>query len=237
MTQDILKPFAHCQTCPVSQHNAFKTLPEQVLKDFSSCKSNTHYKRKQIIFYQGQNPYGVYCIGKGKIKESQTTSQGKSYLVRISQPGDLLGQHSFLTREAHSVTAEAMEDSVVCFLDQTIFNQVLQSHPKFSVQLLALLSKELQITVNRSVVLAYSSLPERMAELLLNLNYHFGTVENDGLYLINIIITRKELASMLGSTVESVVRELSRLKHRDILCDDNKHMVIKKIDALHALVR
>ena len=101
---------------------------------------------------------------------------------------------------------------------------------------MALLSKELQMTVNKSVVLAYNSLPERMAELLLTLNHHFGEVEKEGRYL-NIAITRKELASMLGSTVESVVRELSSLKQRNILSDQNKHMVIRKIDTLHAMVR
>ncbi len=235
MAQDILKPFSDCQACPVSSINPFKDLPEQVLQDFNACKSNTHYKRRQTIFHQGQKPYGVYCIGKGKIKESLMTSQGKNYLARISQPGELLGYHAFLTHEAHTLTAEAMEDSVVCFLDQALFNQVLQSHPKFSIQLLQMLSKELKITLERSVVLAYSNLPERMAALLLNLNHHFGVADKEGLSL-NIKITRKEIASMLGSTVESVVRELSRLKRKNILSDNNKQLVIKKIDALQALI-
>lgn len=236
MDQDFPKQFEHCRTCPVSRYNPFKDLPQQVLQDFSACKSSTDYKRKQALFHQGQKPYGVYCIGKGKIKESMTTNHGKNYLVRISQPGDLLGYHSFLSQEAHTVTAEALEDSWVCFVDQSVFKEVLQGHPKFTIQLLALLSQELKINLERSVVLAYNTLPERMAELLLTLNNTFGETSKEGAYL-DITITRKELASMLGTTIESVVRELTRLKHRGILVDSNNHMVIKKIDALHALIR
>lgn len=120
MSSLIPPQFAHCGSCPVSRINPFKALPDNVLKAFSACKSSTMYKRKQAIFHQGQNPYGIYCVAQGKIKESVGTSQGKSYIVRISQPGDLLGYHSFLRKEAYDVTAEVMEDSIVCFLDQTV---------------------------------------------------------------------------------------------------------------------
>lgn len=223
-------------TCPLSQDNPLKELPEEVLEEFEMGKTTTHYKRGQVVFHEGQNPYGVYCMTSGKVKLTKYTPQGKSYIARIANSGDLLGYRSFLTHETYSATAETLEDSSICFLDKTIFLKALQNHPQFALQLLTKLGEDLKAAEDKARDLAYRSVQERLAELLLTLKESFGEEMENNQIKLNVQMTREEMASMLGTTVETTVRQLTLLKQKGILILNKKHLIIKDLDALYEVI-
>ncbi len=208
------------------------SLPEEILREFNNSKNTRIYKPGQVIFHEEHRPHGVYCVEKGKIKLTKYTPDGKTYIARIAKAGDLLGYRAFLTHEPYSATAEVIEEATVCFIEREIFMQALQRHPGFSLQLLEQLGSDLREAENRARDLAYKSVPERLAELLLAMRESFGEPLPDGAVRLDIRLTREELASMLGTTVETTVRNLTRFKQKNLIGFDKKDIILKDISGL-----
>ena len=112
----------------------------------------------------------------------------------------------------------------------------MQNHPAFALQLLTKLGEDLKAAEDKARDLAYRSVQERMAELLLTLKDSFGENIDDGTIRINVQMTREEMASMLGTTVETTVRQLTQFKQKGILLLDKKELVIKDLDALYQVI-
>ncbi|HEY9840635.1 MAG TPA: Crp/Fnr family transcriptional regulator [Candidatus Obscuribacterales bacterium] len=207
-------------------------MPAEILNEFNASKNARSYKPGQIIFYEDNNPFGVYCVEKGTVKLTKYTPEGKTYIARIAKAGDLLGYRAFLTHEPYSATAEVMEEATVCFIEREVFMKALQKYPGFSLHLMEQLGADLKSAENRARDLAYKSVPERLAELLLALKESFGTVLPDGSVRLDIKLTREELASMLGTTVETTVRNLTRFRQKKLIAFEKKDIVLKNIRGL-----
>lgn len=208
------------------------SLPEEILREFNNSRNTRVYKSGQVIFHEEHSPHGVYCVEKGKIKLTKYTPDGKTYIARIAKAGDLLGYRAFLTHEPYSATAEVIEEATVCFIEREVFMQALQRNPGFSLLLLEQLGSDLREAENRARDLAYKSVPERLAELLLAMRESFGEPMPDGAVRLDIRLTREELASMLGTTVETTVRNLTRFKQKNLICFDKKDIILMDISGL-----
>ncbi|MGV3526218.1 MAG: Crp/Fnr family transcriptional regulator [Candidatus Sericytochromatia bacterium] len=207
-------------------------LPQEVLEGFNATKTARVYKSGQIIFYEDNKPFGVYCVERGKIKLTKYTAEGKTYIARIAKAGDLLGYRAFLTNQTYSASAEVLEDATVCFIDRDSFMRALQHSPGFALQMMERLGSDLKASENRARDLAYKSVPERLAELLLTMKESFGSPEADGQIRLDIRLTREEIASILGTTVETTVRNLTRFKQRNLITYDKKDILIKDVKGL-----
>lgn len=221
-----------CPSCEVRCLNSLSGLPDEILEEFNSLKNERIYKPGQIIFYEDNKPFGVYCISKGTVKLTKYTPDGKTYIARISKAGDLLGYRAFLTHEPYSATAEVIEEAKICFIERDVFMRALQKYPSFSMQMLEQLGSDLRHAEDRARDLAYKSVPERLAELLLTMKESFGQTRSDGSVCLDIKLTREEIASMLGTTVETTVRNLTRFKQNDLISFDKKLIVLKDIKGL-----
>ena len=84
-------PSIRCQTCGHRKESVFCDLSAEHLQEIDKAKTTNHYKRQQIIFYEGNQPYGLYCICSGKIKVFKVDEQGHQQIVRLAGPGDILG--------------------------------------------------------------------------------------------------------------------------------------------------
>lgn len=220
-----------CEHCQARHTNPLRNLSHEQLKELSSCKLAHSYKPGQVIFYEGNRPFGVYCLEKGKVKLTKYTPDGKSYIVRLAKAGDLLGYRSFLTNEAYSATAEVIEEATVCFLDRNLFLQSLRKNPSFALEMLEQLGTDLKQAEDKARDMAYKSVPERLAELLLTLKKSYGEETDEGIKL-DIRLTREELASMLGTTIETTVRNLTRFKEKELISFDKKNIVLRNIRGL-----
>jgi CRP-like cAMP-binding protein len=220
-----------CEHCQVRHLSPMRNLSSEQIQELSQCKLAHGYKAGQIIFYEGNRPFGVYCLEKGKVKLTKYTPDGKSYIVRLARAGDLLGYRSFLTNEPYSATAEVIEEATVCFLERNSFLQSLRQNPSFALDMLEQLGSDLKQAEDKARDLAYKSVPERLAELLLTLKESYGEETEAGVKL-DIRLTREELASMLGTTIETTVRNLTRFKEKELISFDKKNIILRNIHGL-----
>lgn len=220
-----------CRLCRSFERGIFSGLSEKALRILEQCKTANHYKRKQIVFYEGNPVVGVYCLQSGQVKLYKTASDGKQKIVKIAHGGDVLGYSALFTETPHLVTAEVMEEADICFLDKAKFLSVLQANPTVSLKLLGQLSHELNRLEGEVVDLAYKSVRVRLAEFLLALKQSCGVYEDDA-WRLQITLSREELAQALGTTVETVVRLLSEFRADGLILVDKKSLFIRHPEKL-----
>lgn len=197
----------------------------------SSEKSCSIYKKGQIIFNEGNKPGGVFCVNKGKIKIYQTGEEGKEQILRLVKEGDILGYRSLISGEAYSATASVMEEAIVCFIPKRTFFDFLQTNSDLSSSMMQLLSHDLKEAETRLTGLAQKPVRERMAESLLMLSEFYGT-DKEG--AINAVISREDIANIVGTATETTIRILSDFKNEKLIELTGKKI---KIINQHGLIK
>ena len=200
-----------CITCESRSFGVFCALDESGLEEFNRNKTTNTYKKSQIIFYEGNNAFGLYCIYSGRVKLYKTGTDGRQQIVRIAGPGDIVGYRSLFVDEPYHATAEALEDAVICCLDKNSFFPVLAKHPELALTIIKKLAAELRSAEDLATSIAQKSVRERMAELLLMLKETYGKPTKRGV-LIDLELTREEMGEMIGMTQETAIRLLSEFK-------------------------
>jgi CRP-like cAMP-binding protein len=210
-----------CDKCVSKNKGIFCDLEEVALADVSHNKVMNTYKKGQDIFLQGNPSFGLYCINSGKIKITKTGSDGKESIVRIASAGDVLGHRSLFTHENYSATATTLEDTTICFIDKKYIYNALKKEPSIALNLIQKLSREMGSAEEKSASLSKKSVKERLCELLINLKTSYGIVEGDRTRL-DIKLTREEMASMIGTSVETVIRFMTELKDEGMIVQEGK---------------
>lgn len=214
-----------CANCQSRTKGIFCHLEGEALEDISHHKVMNSYKRGQSIFFQGNPPFGLYCVSSGKIKISQTGNDGKESIVRIAGPGDVLGHRSLFSDQNYSATATVIEDASICFLDKRYIFKAITDQPTVSLSLIQRLSREMGSAEARSAAMAQKNVRERLAEVLLMLKSTYGVKEGSR-WRLDIKLTRDELASMVGTANETVIRFISEFKDDGILEQDGKTLYV-----------
>ena len=199
--------------------------------EFDKLKTSNTYKRKQIVFYEGNMPYGLHCIYSGKVKVYKTGSEGREQIVRIAGPGDILGYRALFANEPYSATAEALEDAMICFIDKNAFFPILAKNPGTALNIIKKLSVELREAEDKVKDFAQKSARERMAELLLMLQTTYGKKTSKG-PVIDLLLSREEMADMIGTTQETAIRLLSEFKSDKMIDMDGRKITILDAPAL-----
>jgi CRP-like cAMP-binding protein len=205
-----------CEHCPAGYNKYFTSLDKADLQYLNEEKSTNSYKKGQSIFEEGQKSIGIYCVREGKIKVFKNGQDGREHITRVVLPGEFLGLKALLSGNEHSVSSVSIEDSVICFISKTDFFQLMIKYPEFTRSLILILSKLLEEAETRMLSLAYKPVRERLAETLLFLFNSFypktGKSPKDYLNL-----TRIELANIIGTAPETVIRLLSEFKEEKLI--------------------
>jgi CRP-like cAMP-binding protein len=216
----------NCENCPSREIGIFCDLEKAAIKNVSQNKVMNLYKKGQTIFFQGNPPFGLYCIASGKIKVSKTGNDGKESIIRIASSGDVLGHRSLFSKENYSATATVIEDAAVCFLDKDYIYSTLKSDFSVALHLIEKLSQGMGAAEKRNASLSNKNARERLAELLLSFCKSYGTEEHDGRIKIDIKLNRDEMASMVGTAHETIIRLISEFKQEKILEQEGKVIFI-----------
>lgn len=205
--QDISIPL--CDKCSHESGSIFKHLTpdEMVILNFE--KDFRQYKRGDILYQEGNRISGFFCINSGIIKVFKTGFDGKEQIIRFAKPGDIIAYRSVLSNELACTSAKVIEDCNVCFIPSEILIQFIKSNSTFSLELLKLACHELGEANSFITDIAQKTVRERLAEILLLLVHEFGLDEE---HYLNISLTREELANIVGTATESVIRLLSEFK-------------------------
>jgi CRP-like cAMP-binding protein len=225
-----------CMTCKSREKSALSEMPIDVMEELNKTRVTNVYKKGQTIFYEGNKPYGVYCMTSGKVKLVKHAPDGKNFIVKLAKAGDLLGYRAFFTNELYSSTAEVLEDSVICFIDKEKFFELIKKYPPFSLKLLAMMGHDIKCAEENSRDMAYKSSQERIVEMILSLNDVYGQINDDETSKVDIQLSRDELASLIGTTTETTVRLLTWLKEKQLISMKSKYIFINDLNGLKNLV-
>ena len=205
-----------CQICKLKKAGFFCQLSSQALKDLDSLKSSSAYPEGAVLFMEKQDARGVFLLCEGEVKLTISSSEGKTLILRIAKPGEILGLVSTLSAKPYEVTAETLRPCHVVFIRRADFMRLAAQHHEFLQGVVRQLSSNYQNACEqlRTVGLS-SSAPEKLARMLLEWS---AEARNNGqAATIKMPLTHEEIAELIGSSRETVTRTLSEFKSRRLL--------------------
>jgi CRP/FNR family transcriptional regulator len=164
----------------------------------------------------------------GKVKVYKNNVQGKEFIIYIAKPGDFLGYRALLSEDFYKATATVLEDAKICFIPKESFFEVLQKNPVFMRRVVQAVCNEMGIMEEKLAELAHKSVRERLAANLLMLKETYG-MEGEESTLIELALSREDLASIVGTATETVIRLLSEFKTDGLIAFEGKK--IRVLDA------
>lgn len=225
--QDIEVPL--CNKCSLESGSIFKYLTAEENDQLNFEKDFRQYKRGSLLYQEGNRISGFFCINSGIIKVFKTGFDGKEQIIRFAKKGDIIAYRSVLSNELACTSAKVIEDCQVCFIPSEILISFIKTNPAYALELLKLACHELGEANSFITDIAQKTVRERLAEVLLFLVADFGI---DDEQFLNISLTREELANLVGTATESVIRLLSEFKS-DKLVELNGRKI--KITDTHGL--
>jgi CRP/FNR family transcriptional regulator, polysaccharide utilization system transcription regulator len=215
-----------CTSCNSLNKSFFAHLSKNDLFDISEKKSTVSYKKGQTIFTAGTRPNGIYCMKKGKIKLYKIGPYGKEQIIRFVLPGDTFGMRSVLCDKNYTATAVTIEDSTVCFIHKNEFQSLLMKYPAINSQIISTLSQMLEDSQNKVTSLAQKPVRERLAETLITLNKIFQEENTSSETNSVITLTRQDLANLVGTATETIIRLLSEFKSENMISIKGRKITI-----------
>jgi CRP/FNR family transcriptional regulator len=225
----------NCQTCKIRKSNFFCQLTPRAAKDFDSIKSGSAYPERAVLFLENQDPRGVFVLCEGEVKLSISSSAGKTLILRVAKPGEILGLMAILSGKPYEVTAETLRPCQIAFVRRDDFLRFVAQHPEASQGMVRQLSSNYHGACEqlRTVGLSVSA-AERLARLLLA--WSTGAEETDLGTRITLPLTHEEIAEFIGSTRETVTRTLSDFRNRHLVTVNGSTLLISNRAALENLV-
>ncbi len=200
--------------CLVRSNSIFKHLTKEELDLVNFDKTDEQFKRGSVIYRESSRINGCYCICKGTIKVFKTGIDGKEQIIRFAQPGDIIGFRSVLSNELACTTAEVLDDAATCYIPSETLIKLVRGNGDFSMELMQITCKELGEANAYITDIAQKTVRERLAEILIHLKNDFGLDDNN---VLQISLTREELANIVGTATESVIRLLSEFKQDQLI--------------------
>jgi CRP-like cAMP-binding protein len=211
----------NCDVCPYRQQCFFSSLEKSARKEWKDLRVANRFEAGDVVFYDGEKPNGLYVVCTGKAKTYKTSRTGQQMITRMLGPGQLLGYRSLLAEENYSGSSEALQESVVSFIDQAAFDKFLHTNPQAAMALLKKLAQDVRESQDKAMDIVHKPAKARVSDALLRMMH-----PNGHKHPVVTGIKRKEIAEMAGLTVETTVRVLAELEERGIIKREEKAIVI-----------
>lgn len=177
-------------------------------------RNTNHYKKKQIIYSEGNHPYRLMYILSGKVKTFKTNTDGKELTVGLYKEGEFLGYTALLEGTTYRETAEAIDDTEIAVIPAEEFNNLLHGSREVMQKFIQLLASNVAEKEEQLLGLAYNSLRKRVADSLITLQNKY---RDDSDASFSIHISREDLANIAGTATESLIRTLSDFKAEKLI--------------------
>lgn len=222
-----------CRDCIVRSSTCFSDLIKEDMDELVTQKISTVYKKGQTIFHEGMMPTGIYCLHRGRIKIAKHGADGKEQIVRFVLEGGLLGIRALMGGRNYSASATTLEESIVCYIDQKTFFKLTTKYPDISHCVMNLICTLLEEAESKMTSLAQKPVRERLAEGLLILDDLFnkpGACRSNEDH--TILLSREDLANIVGTATETVIRLLSEFKDEKLIDTDGRKIILLNKDGL-----
>ena len=224
----------NCQSCKMRANGFFCQLSPAAMTDFNKIKSPAAYPAGAVLFLEKQDPRGVFVLCAGQVKLSISSSGGKTLILRIAKPGEILGLMATMSGIPYEVTAETLHPCQIAYVRRDDFLCFMGKHPEVYQgavrQLSTLYSGACEQL--RTVGLSASA-PEKLARVLLEWSADPKDAQRSA--QIKLPLTHEEIAEFIGTTRETVTRTLSEFKNRQLVSLQGSTLMISNRPALETI--
>jgi len=228
-TLHVLQPVSASASCPVSFLDGLSGSKQSL----DRMTRETSYAGETVLFMEGQSSPGVMVIVSGKVKLSTASADGRTLVVRMAGPGEVLGLSATVVGRPCELTAGTLEPTRIKIIPRESFKQWLRVHPELAFQIAQELAEEYNNTCQqlRSMLLSHTA-TQRLARTLLQLVRNGGPGnEVRGPFSL----THHEIAEMIGSSRETVTRLLSGFRHKGMIEIEDSTLIVRDREALRQL--
>jgi CRP-like cAMP-binding protein len=180
------------------------------LKALIAGRKIRQIKKKQVLYYEGDHPQGIYLVIEGTIRTFKMAEDGRELMMGLYKADDFLGVNALLLDESFTETAEAVDDAAVCLLPKEGIITLVNKYPEITLEFIKILANNIREKEDQLLELAYNSVRKRLAQTLVRLSKQFTDPSQ-------FKISRDELASMAGMATETVSRTLSDFKDEKLI--------------------
>jgi CRP/FNR family transcriptional regulator len=232
--REVFREQQKCSVCDAHREGYFCDFTGQAMGDFEAIKVTRMYPKGSMMFAQGQPANGVYIVCQGRAKLSIYSQDGKTVILRVVQPGDVLGLSATMSDRTHHATAQAVEGCQVNFVSKAAFNNFLKTNPVAALRTIEQLNKnyERACVQIRSLALSNSA-GEKLARLFLSWTRRNGNGHST--CELRLGFTHEEIGSMIGASRETVTRLLKEFKRRGLIEVNGPNVTICDAHRLEAM--
>jgi CRP/FNR family transcriptional regulator, cyclic AMP receptor protein len=205
-----------CRKCPYRRDAFFCQFDGSTLKEFDAITSVAGYPPEAVLFMEGEPARGVFVVCQGLIKLTMNSRAGKSLILRIAEPGEILGLESVIGAAPYQVTAQTLRPSQVTFVRSAEFLKFIAKHPAVYHRIAKAVSSAYDNACYHLRLLALASNQQKVARILLDWSRNPGENAKGG-SRITVPFTHSEIGELIGSTRESVTRALSDFKRARLI--------------------
>ncbi len=202
------------------------------LNGLSKNRTMHLFKKKYSIYNEGSFPRGIYFIQKGKVKTFISNEDGKDYIIGLYNEGEFFGYLSLLEETVYRETSETLEDSEIYFIPKEDFFTLLVSNHEVAKRFIKMLSSNLVEMETRILKLAYNSVRKRVAESLVMLEKTYNNLNQQP---FTISMSREDIANIVGTSTETVIRALSDFKDENIIAIKGRNISIINLEKLQKM--
>jgi CRP/FNR family transcriptional regulator len=223
-----------CLTCELREKRLFCNLSPVAVKELEAIRSTASYPSGAVLYVEGQNPRGVFILCQGRAKLTASSADGKTLILKIVEPGEVLGLSSTVSGKPYEATVELLEPTQVNFIRRAEFLNFLRKHGDAALRVAQQLSQNYHTAYQEIRTLGLSqSASEKLARLLLE----WASSENSGRsQKVKLTLTHEEIAQMIGTSRETVTRAFADLKKRKFIEVRGATVTIRDRSALESLV-
>ncbi len=225
-----------CSHCARGAERSFCNMSAETMKTLDDIKFTGLYPKGSVLFVEGEQPRGVFILCSGRAKLTTSSTEGKTLIVKIAEPGEVLGASATILGRPYEVCAETIEPAQLNFIKRDDFLQFLNKHTEACLHTAQQLSEKYQSAQReiRSLGLAQTT-SEKLAKLILDWCQRDSESTPKG-FRIKVLLTHEEIAQMVGTTRETVTRLLSDFKRRKLIEVKGSTIIVLKKHELEAMV-
>jgi CRP-like cAMP-binding protein len=204
------------------------------LKDIARDRKARSFGKKEVLFYEGDDMRNIFFVHSGKVRTYKMNSDGKELVTGLYGPGDYLGYMAVLEGGRSAESAEALEPTEVAVIPREDLLALLYRDRDVSIRFIKMLTREVKEKEDQLLDLAYASVRQRVAQALIRLRDRYGPA---GTNELGLRISREDLATIVGTATESLIRTLSDLRDDRLIELQGRDIHIRDAKRLEALAR
>lgn len=214
-----------CAECLSRAAGIFSALEGNDLLQLDATRTSRLYKKGETLYSEGDQLQSYYCVRSGRVRIFKTTGKGQTLILRIAGPGEVLGLESVVVQKRATSGAQMLEVGVVCATDRKVVLELIRKDPRTAGRVIDTLASRLRDSDEERLALARLTVRERMARLLLLFAQSFGVPGQNG-FPIPLGLTRQDLAELVGTAPETLIRALREFRDEGILEASRREITI-----------